>query len=174
MDTIVILIITALVALYIALPFFLRKKYYVNDTLASSQSVNQSSVADRLISLNNQKETLYSAIRDIDFDYGLGKLSKDDYEELNNKYRDEAASVLKQIDDLEKEGGVQTFDQELEQEILSYRKVSTSSIGDDAILEEEISVFRAANINKQTCSECGAEYTLEDAFCSKCGVKLNK
>ncbi len=177
MDTIVILIITALVALYIALPFFLRKKDYINKTVESLRSINE---VDRLTSLNNQKETLYSAIRDIDFDYGLGKLSKDDYEELNNKYRDEAASVLKEIDEyqkLEEQSGSLTPDQKLEQEISSYRKISTSSKSDDVLLEEEISAFRSANqasLTSDKCSKCGAECNAEDMFCSKCGAELNK
>lgn len=172
MEILVILIITVLVALYIALPFFLRKKHSINETLESTQSAKETPMADKLTALNNQKEALYSAVRDIDFDYGLGKLSKEDYEELNSKYKNEAATVLKKIEALEIEVGVQTFDQELEKEILSYRKVSPSSKSDDAALEEEISAFRSANLNKHECSECGAEFNLEDAFCSKCGAKL--
>lgn len=174
MEIIAILIITALVAFYIVLPFFFRSKNYIEETLPGSGSVDEPTTVDRLTSLSNQKETLYAAIRDIDFDYGLGKLSKDDYEELNSKYKNEAASVLKEIDEcqkLQEQSGGRTLDQELEQEILSYRK---SKPVDDDDIENEISAFRAgtAGSAKNMCPQCGSGYSAEDLFCSKCGVKL--
>jgi len=51
----------------------------------------------RLLSL---KESLLDAIKEIEFDYATGKLSKDDYEELDGRYRRQAIEVLKRIDRL--------------------------------------------------------------------------
>lgn len=165
MNIIIILIITVFVAIYIALPFFFRRKEL--DTFPSESEVaHQDPIIEKLKNLNNQKDSLYAAIKDIEFDYGLGKLSQEDYQELNAKYKNEAASVLKEIDSIEKEGGVNTLDQELEQEILAYRKSSTIS---DSDIENEISAFRA---NNQNCPSCGAEYNSEDSYCSKCGAKV--
>ena len=168
MNIIIILIITALVAIYIALPFFLRRKE-LNTLPTESKFVREDPIIENLKNLGNQKENLYTAIKDIEFDYGLGKLSKEDYEELSVKYKNEAASVLKQIDEIERQSGIKSLDQELEQEILSYRK---SNLTTDEDIEKEISAFRAVSPNKNNCSQCGSQYSIEDLFCSKCGAKL--
>ena len=55
--------------------------------------------------LLESKEIVLNEIRDIDFDYGLGKLTKDDYTELRNRYRYRAAVILEQIRELEKAHG---------------------------------------------------------------------
>ncbi len=145
MNIIIILIITALIAIYIALPFFLRRKE-LDVPLEISKGSRRDTITDRLASFNNQKENLYTAIKDIEFDYGLGKLSKEDFEELNTKYKNEAASVLKQIDELEKEGGVQTLDTEIENEILALRKFN-SKTDIDIDIENEVLAFRASKKN---------------------------
>ncbi len=167
MNITIILIITVLVAIYIALPFFLRRKK-LNTLVTESEVAYQDPITEKLKNLNNQKDNLYIAIKDIEFDYGLGKLSKEDYEELNAKYKNEAASVLKEIDAIEKEGEIKTLDQELEREIMAYRK-SSSQIDSD--IEDEISAFKASS---QNCPNCEANYDPEDSFCSRCGALLNK
>ncbi len=166
MEIIIILVITAIAAGYIALPFFLRHRA---STLPKLEVKSPSPAAERLLSLNNKKETLYSAIKDIEFDHGLGKLSKEDFEELDSKYKSEAAEVLREIDDIEKQTGIMSLDDEIEKEVLSQRK-SNPNI-DDAI-ESEVSAFRSAGANSDNCSQCGAHYSAEDSFCSKCGAKL--
>lgn len=175
MDIAIIIIITAVVAIYIVLPFFLRQdKVLTNDHIEFNSSESKSNLEETLKTLDNQKETLYSAIKDIEFDYGLGKLSKEDFEELNAKYKLEAANVLKQIDEIEKQSYLLAPDNKLEQEILSYRSTTKKSdIRDDKELEEEVATFRSANKSNLYCSDCKAEYSAGDMFCSKCGAKLN-
>lgn len=173
MDIIIILIITAAAAIYIVLPFFIQKKDLANETLVNSYTNQEDPITEKLKILDNKKETLVSAIRDIEFDYGLGKLSKEDFEELDNKYKLEAASVLKEMDEIQKQDDRQTSGDEIESEILSYRKTGVS---DDVLMEEEITAFRSANQNNKSeikCQKCGAEKSTADLFCSKCGAKLN-
>lgn len=172
---IAIIIISALVAIYIALPFFLKRDLEVDENLIKPNSGSEDSSIEELKILNNRKETLYSAIMEIEFDYGLGKLSKEDFDELNTKYKLEAAGVLKQIDQLSKKIDIQKPDTEIEQEILSYRKITPSDTNEDYEIEKEISAFRSPNQSKNNtnnCKQCSAEYRSEDTFCSKCGAKL--
>ena len=169
MTIIIILIIAAVVAIYIALPFFLKRNEQEAISLEAG-SKSEDPILEKIKSLNTQKDNLYTAIKDIEFDYGLGKLSKEDFEELNVKYKNEAASVLREIDAVEKEGGVQTLDSELEKEILAFRK-SSSKTDIDVDIENEISAFRASN---QYCPSCGAVVNTQDLFCSKCGAQLKK
>jgi len=161
-------------AVYIALPFFLKSGAQGNEFPVMSGVKTADTTAEKLKSLDNQKEALYSAIRDIDFDYSLGKLSKDDYEELKSKYKLEAASVLQEMDQTQKQSETKSPDYELEQEISSYRK--TDNMIEDKNIEEEISAFRSASNKRKKenkCSKCESEYSSEDMFCSKCGAKLN-
>lgn len=176
METLIILIISVAVAIYIALPFFLKRGSQGNDAPVIFEVETREHEIEKLKSLDNQKETLYSAIRDIDFDYELGKLSKEDFIELKNKYKLEAAGVLKEIDQIQNQSGTKTPDYELEQEILSYRKRKPDSYSDDNKIQEGISAFKSASNKTNTdhkCSGCGSEYSSADLFCSKCGASLN-
>ena len=176
METLIILIISTAVAIYIALPFFLKRGSQGNDAPVIFEVESREHEIEKLKSLDNQKETLYSAIRDIDFDFELGKLSKEDFIELKNQYKFEAAGVLKEIDQIQNQGGTKTPDYELEQEILTYRKRKPDSYSDDNKIQEGISAFKSASNKTNTdhkCSGCGSEYSSADLFCSKCGASLN-
>ncbi|MCK5392483.1 MAG: zinc ribbon domain-containing protein [Deltaproteobacteria bacterium] len=176
MEIVIILIISAAVAIYIALPFFLKSVSQGNESTILSQVESGDPVTEKLQSLDNHKEALFSAIRDIDFDYGLGKLSKEDFEELNNKYKLEAAAVLKEMDKIQNQRETQGPDYELEKEILSHRKSRAENLFDDKTIEEEISAFTSASYKpnlQNVCFKCGSEYLSGDSFCSKCGASLN-
>ena len=47
-----------------------------------------------------QREADYQAIRDLDFDFQLGKLSSADYQTLRERHKAHVAAVLQQIDAL--------------------------------------------------------------------------
>lgn len=47
-----------------------------------------------------EKETVYAAIQELDFDLKSGKLSEEDHHGLRQRYEERAAVLLKAIDDL--------------------------------------------------------------------------
>ncbi len=47
-----------------------------------------------------QKEQTYAAIKELEFDYQMDKLSEEDYQELSGQYKQKAVAVLQQIDEL--------------------------------------------------------------------------
>ena len=55
-------------------------------------------VNHRIEDLEAKKIEVYKAIKDIEFDYEMGKLSREDYEELRSQYKAEAVNILKQMD----------------------------------------------------------------------------
>ena len=60
--------------------------------------------ADEQASLDHQellaeKETIYAAIQELDFDLQAGKLSVEDHRSLRERHEERAAVVLKAIDD---------------------------------------------------------------------------
>jgi len=159
-------------ALFVVLPFF--KKRFERD---SQETGSQDPVEERLRRLNSEKESVYSALKEIDFDYNTGKLSKEDYDELEKRYKSQAVALLKEIDSIGGKSYIQDLDEEIEREIRAVRKTdSISSLTDDEEIEREITNARQSRILEDsglTCSLCGNRYKPDDRFCSKCGAKLN-
>ncbi|MBI2847098.1 MAG: hypothetical protein HYX82_04365 [Chloroflexi bacterium] len=71
----------------------------------------------RMHELLNLKETILSAISELDFDYNLGNLAEEDYRELRRRYEHRAVTVLKSIDELK-----QSLDEEIEKEVRAIRE----------------------------------------------------
>jgi NADH pyrophosphatase NudC (nudix superfamily) len=168
LEIILALVIALLAALFISMPFFFKRKTAGGDEYFPDPRAEKSK------ELGSRKDSLLTAIKDIEFDYGLGKLSREDYEELHGKYRSEAAGLLKEIESLgaEAEGGYE----DLEREIRAQRGKFVSSY-DDEELEKEILRAREASWNEgpeRFCPKCGSGRAQDDQFCSKCGAKLNQ
>lgn len=56
----------------------------------------------RLDFLREQKDVLYENLRDLNFEYRAGKYPEEDYEAQRAALEDEAATVLAEIDQLER------------------------------------------------------------------------
>ncbi len=109
-------------------------------------------VNDALQQLEAGKEVTISTLKELEFDFNLGKISKEDYEDLNEQYTRDAVGYIKEIDDLKKNPEKklnEDFESELEQEVLSLRKSPGSF-----------------------CTQCGDPISPDDRFCSNCGEKL--
>ena len=49
--------------------------------------------------LLQQKEVIYTAIKELDFDYHMGKLSQEDYQNLRANYQQQAVDLLKHLEE---------------------------------------------------------------------------
>ncbi|MEE9583175.1 MAG: c-type cytochrome biogenesis protein CcmI [Dehalococcoidales bacterium] len=56
----------------------------------------------KLGELYSKRDTTYSMLKELEFDFQSGILTEEDYRELEAKYENQALSVLKDIDDLKK------------------------------------------------------------------------
>jgi hypothetical protein len=88
---------------------------------------------EELEDLELQKESHYSAIRELEFDFKAKKLSRKDYEELRDEYKALAIETLSQIDELESGKGPKR--DRIEKEV---EKVS------DDWIEEEVKKIKKA------------------------------
>jgi len=170
LETILALAIALLAALFISAPFFLRRGR------TDGGGYFPDPRAEKAKELGSRKDSLLTAIKDIEFDYGLGKLSREDFEELHGKYRAEAAGILKEIDSLGAGGPADGGGEDLEKEILAERSKFAFSY-DDEELEKEILRAREVFWNdspSRYCPKCGNGSGAEDLFCSKCGAKLDQ
>jgi hypothetical protein len=165
------LAIVILTAVFITLPFFKKNADVENPIEQISNPVENPSLKE-LKKLNSEKELLYTALNDIEFDYGLGKLSREDYDELKRDYKAKAVSVLKAIDEISKGVHSTELEDELEKEITAIRK---SKLPEEKEIEEEILKARKQSNDKNkylTCMNCGRQYSAGDLFCSRCGIGL--
>ncbi|MCI0481203.1 MAG: zinc ribbon domain-containing protein [Candidatus Dadabacteria bacterium] len=170
METILALAIALLAALFISAPFFLRRGR------ADGEEYFPDPRAETAKELGSRKDSLLTAIKDIEFDYGLGKLSREDFEELHGKYRAEAAGLLKEMDSMGSGTPADGLDDDIEKEIRAERSKLAFSY-DDEELEKEILRAREVSWNDSSaryCPKCGNGSGAEDLFCSKCGAKLDQ
>jgi len=93
--------------------------------------------------LIERKEAIYAAIKDIEFDYQMGKLSKEDYQELRQQYKDDAVKLLKKIDQKQKK-----------------------------VIKGEAIRAKKKNAQPNFCWMCGTALVASDKFCANCGEKI--
>ncbi len=111
------------------------------------ESVENGSLGnDNVESLASARNTVFDAIRDLEFDHAAGKLSDQDYRQMRARYDVKAAEILQKMDaltGLKKEGANGK---------LRGQKNGTSST---------------------TCPRCSKTILPTDRFCPKCGAPLN-
>ncbi|MGH7494445.1 MAG: zinc ribbon domain-containing protein [bacterium] len=89
-----------------------------------------------------RKAEVYAAIRDIELDYRMGKLSEEDYQSLRDQYKNEAIQIMKKLD------------------------VSAAP----AVTAKKAPAAR--QLNGRFCHHCGQPAQSADQFCSACGANL--
>ncbi|MGQ4807091.1 hypothetical protein NKDENANG_00433 [Candidatus Entotheonellaceae bacterium PAL068K] len=104
--------------------------------------------------LTLQKETVYTAIHDLDFDFRTGKVDDQDYTVLRRHLEDEAIQLLRRIDDVDP---LAVLDDELERQILAFRQSQTSDADRPA---------------QSVCRRCTAALEGGENFCPACGQPL--
>ncbi len=120
------------------------------------------------------------SIKDLMFDFEMGKVSAEDYELLLHKTKLEAAQIRQQIDRLS-QSQLSLIDPALDAEIETLvRQVRTAQPnGHEALLPEievEIESLKQLSIDHPrgglACPTCGKPHRPDDAFCTGCGQAL--
>jgi hypothetical protein len=121
----------------------------------------------RLRELVAAKETLYATLKELDFDRVAGKLSEEDFRQLEARYRARAIEVLKAIDALKGEarGEDEELAEALEREILGLRRKLQATPPPTP---------REPAPEPRFCPHCGGPVSSLDNFCSRCGAPLRR
>ncbi len=98
--------------------------------------------------LSRKKRALIRDIKDIELDYEMGKIDKNDFEDLTKGYRQQAMLVMKEIDS-KNDGQI--------------KRKKTLVNSEFVVPENETSGF---------CIECGTPLYNGAAFCGVCGHKI--
>ncbi len=136
MEYILITLIVLGITIFICYPFFTKTG---SENLFEEDKKNYTEIRKSdLQLLEENKLELYSAIKEIEFDHGLGKLTDEDYKELRESYIYEAAKVVRKIEELSHKNHL-SIEDKIEQEIRNSKNIS-SQIEDG--IEEEIKKHR--------------------------------
>lgn len=102
--------------------------------------------------LRRQKDKLYNDIRDLDFEYGIGKMAESDYQYLRGEAIREVAAVIEKIESSpgKRSGNGHVSDEVIEQWILSQRQ--TAGITE---LKECPSCHEKSISTARYCMHCG-------------------
>jgi hypothetical protein len=93
MEVVVVLLLVIVVILILGYPIVNPQRY--------QNLVPQRNGAGGHQDLYTARETVFEALRDLQFEFATGKLSPTDYEALKARYEVQAAQVLQQIDVLQ-------------------------------------------------------------------------
>lgn len=123
--------------------------------------------ADPLVELQAQRDSIYQAIRELRFDFQVGKVSEADYKVFDSTLRGNAAAVLQQIALLKQAEADPVLDASLEAEIAALRHVNGSGPG--PMTPAAVAVGEAA---LNFCPSCGQRLQAGNRFCGNCGAQL--
>ncbi len=136
--------------------------------------------------LLKKKDFIYSAIRELNIDYRMGKLTVEDHEALRQEYMTEASDVL---DELDREAGPDlTVEEQIEEAVLARRRSrnpastvvdalveNTSAVENTAVDEKKTATARPLHPERaQSCGSCGTINEESANFCIACGDPLKR
>lgn len=135
MTVFIAILLTVLTFVFIVYPFFRQR-------LRSVDSAGD----DKFQELQSKRDTTYSMLKELEFDFQSGILTEADYRDLEAKYKRKAIGTLRDIDNSKKSTDVE---EEIEKQVLKLRQREG-----------------------QFCPQCGTRYQKDDRFCSHCGRRL--
>ena len=98
--------------------------------------------------LDERKARIYENLRDLQFEFRIGKLSDDDYQKTKQGLQRELAATLAEIDAVQASGAAPT-------------KPATTKPKPDG------------KIGSQICPKCGATFPRSLKFCGECGKAMS-
>lgn len=136
-------------------------------------------------SLADQREAILAALRDLDFDHEVGKVTEEDYTSLRQTLLAKAATIMTQIEQ-EQATAQADLEAHIEAEILAARqnlnggRLPRSSEEGSGVcptcsrvsLPGDLYCRGCGTPLAPACPECGQTVALTDRFCVSCGVEL--
>ena len=180
-----------LVVLFISRPFFETKKASTAYVSASDEHELSSALADR--------DRILNTLHELDFDYGLGKIPEEDYQQQRSILLEKGVLTLKALDELQQDAGEGADGDRIEAELKTRRQqldpglnnapannaqndlrtaapVNGSPVSHDPNdeLEALLANRRRARQEKAAgfCPKCGGPLAKSDQFCPRCGTNL--
>lgn len=104
-----------------------------------------------------QRDATYAAIKDLEFDHAMSKLSDADYRSLRAKYEAKAVAILQELDSM----------------AAARRRNPRMTLTDESI-ELQVHQLRGGASRAVVCGKCGVRAAPSDRFCAKCGAPIKR
>jgi hypothetical protein len=117
-----------------------------------------------------QKRAVLRALKDLEFERSVGKISDEDYQELVAKYRAEGKRLIRVLDE-------EAQPRRQKVEALVVERLARAGLVDetaDKAKPEQPAKAKAAEEpkpEKDTCASCGTKNDADAVFCKKCGAR---
>ena len=134
--------------MYVLIPLFKEPKGNLEVELLAETEL------DRLL---NRKAIVYTNLKDLEFEYKLGRLSDADFQRLEAGYKAEAALILQKLDQL---GIEKNIDEVIERDVAARRSKLFSSASPPT----------APSATR--CPACGTATIPGKKFCADCGRQI--
>lgn len=134
-----------------------------------------------------RKQAMLRALKDLEFERSVGKISEEDFQVLNRRYREEAKRLLRILDDEaqpRRQRAEELLAQRLEAEARGEAPVPARARRAAARAEKKPTPAEKApaateaapadpeKSGRTSCSACGTKNETDAAFCKKCGERL--
>jgi hypothetical protein len=129
--------------------------------------------------LEREKQALLKALKELELDYQMGKISEADYREIGGQYRQRAIGVLRALD-------LESVDyKELIERDLKHRRTAASvaAAADQASepaaekpvekAPEKVPEKAPDKPKRPVCHSCSTENDADAVFCKKCGARVD-
>jgi hypothetical protein len=115
------------------------------------------------VALEREKTLVLRSIKELEFDFAMGKIAKADFDEMSGRLRARALGLMRQLD----EGG--GYREQIAKEVNERLTRSERSEGDGFSHRRESATAEAVAL--RTCG-CGTENDPDAKFCKNCGARL--
>ena len=130
--------------------------YRALSPLVSDQPDVPVTIAGRTrVALEREKTLVLRSIKELEFDFAMGKIAKADFDEMSSRLRARALGLMRQLD----AGG--GYRDQIAKEV-------AERLGSAPAAAEAAAVAAAAGL----CAQCGTQNDSDAKFCKNCGAKL--
>ena len=114
------------------------------------------------VALDREKTLVLRSIKELEFDYAMGKMSQADFDEMGGRLRLRALGLMRQLD----AGG--GYREQIAKEVAD--RLAGSSEGDGLSHRHEAATAEAVAL--RSCGHCGTANDPDARFCKSCGSPL--
>lgn len=159
------------ITLTVALLLSLAALGYVVLPLLSKQPPLLQVEDDRLADLLARKDSALRALKELEFDHQVGKISEEDYQRFNQRLSRQAIGLIQQLEKITPESA--TLDEQLEAEIARRRHAQTPANLQKAASPVVVSTpMVIRNGSPRFCTQCGTRLDTNFKFCGNCGTPV--
>jgi hypothetical protein len=125
------------------------------------------------VALEREKTLALRSIKELEFDFAMGKIAKSDFDEVSGRLRARAIGLMRQLD---AGGYTSVIEQELDRRLAGKRRTGSAIQAEVASLASGNSadVPEAEAVPDPFVCACGVVNDADAKFCKNCGTRLGR